>query len=588
MNLNNNKKEELGFFRKFLFPIHSNEILKFLLITLILSSALFCFTSLRILKDSLISNAPGSSSEAFNVLKFIGLGTAVLLTITFTSFTKNKSTAETFIYAFLSYIVIYFALGIIAPYAHYLQASPEVINDRIMRYPAFRFPIAVQGNWVYSMIYLFIEYCGNFLITYMFWQAANSLTHDNDRKRMYPSYGQWGNLIGIIAASHISCIEQFLYGGFLNSIIDPNIKTMMQVRYRLFIGVASLIFSVICYLIVINYLVSAETKASLFKRPDLASEKAAQEKAEAKAKKKFETKSAPDNIFGQISRYISYLLSLIFSPIVSTYNIIDNSRFWPILIPLKPFVKIVSSINENLSEVYKSPLLLAAGICVLAYGMSVNIVEALWKRYIRDQHTGFNASGHYYEGTYFRLGLASAVFGLIGGQISVRLPWFWLAIFTPVVMFGTGIIFLIAVIGDCWNVSIIDNFFTNLSIYYGYTSKKELIIFIGQLQNIFSKALKYIFFDSSMQMLYPYVANLTGADPKKAKGMIDASFGRLGKSGASTIQMILFSLVSCFSDSEGNIYSILPITSLIFIIICIIWIISVFKIAYLRTDQKSA
>ncbi len=556
---------------------------------MILSSALFCFTSLRILKDSLISNAPGASSETFNVLKFIGLGTAVLLTITFTSFTKNKSIAETFIYAFLSYIIIFSVLGTIAPYALYLQASPETINARIARYPAFRFPIAAHGNWVYSMIYLFIEYCGNFLITYMFWQAANSLTHDNDRKRMYPAYSQWGNLLGIVAASNISNIEQFLFGNVLSSFINPEIKTVMQVRYRLFIATASLIFALICYFIVINCLISPEAKASLFKKPDLIAEKAAQEKADAKAKKKFEAENSPDTILKQMFRYISYILNLICSPIAFAYNAIDNSRLWPFLIPLKPFVKIVSSINENMSEVYKSPILFTAGICVLGYGMSVNIVEALWKRYIVDQHGGFGASGTYYEGTYFRLAFVTAVFGLIGGQISVRFSWFWLGIFTPVVMFGTGIIFLIAVMGDCWNISIIDNFFTNLSVYYGYASKKELIVFIGQLQNLFSKSLKYVFFDASMQLLYPYVAKSTGADPKRAKGMIDASFGRLGKSGASTIQMILFSLVPfCVPNVKGDIYAILPITALMSIVVCIIWIISVFRISYLRAEQKSA
>ena len=563
MNLNNNEKDGMNFFRKIFFPIHWNEIPKFILIVLILASALFCFTSLRILKDSLISNAPGASSETFNVLKFIGLGTAILLTVAFSSFTKNKSSAETFIYAFTSYIIIYFVLAIIAPYAPYLQASPEVIQDRIAHYPSLRYPIAVHGNWIYSMIYLFVEYCGNFLITFIFWQAVNSLTADNDRRRIYPFYGHWGNLKGMIGAAYISSVENFCFGNLLMSFIGDQ-KTVMQVRYRLLIASASLVMGLICYLIVIFFLLNEKDKIAIFQRPSIVVEKSKDTAKNIKATK-------------EVNGFFYYILS----PIGSIYSRIDASIFWPILIPLKPFIRIGSSISENLNEISKSPFLISAGICVLGYGISVNLIESIWKRYIRDMHVGFDASAGYYEGTYLRMALASALCGLIGGQISARLSWFWLGIFTPIAMFSSGLVFFVAVIADIWNIQSLNTVLTNLAIYAGYSSNRELILFIGQIQNIFSKSLKYILFDSAMQMLYPYVEKIEKLDPKKAKAMLDASFGRLGKSGSSTIQSLLFILIA------GDVYDILPITLMIFISICIIWIMSVFRISRLRASHET-
>ena len=84
-----------------------------------------------------------------------------------------------------------------------------------------------------------------------------------------------------------------------------------------------------------------------------------------------------------------------------------------------------------------------------------------------------------------------------------------------------------------------------------------------------------------MQMLYPYVEKIEKLDPKKAKAMLDASFGRLGKSGSSTIQSLLFILIA------GDVYDILPITLMIFISICIIWIMSVFRISRLRASHET-
>lgn len=197
-------------------------------------------------------------------------------------------------------------------------------------------------------------------------------------------------------------------------------------------------------------------------------------------------------------------------------------------------------------------------LLILCYGISINIVEGVWKKQIGNLYQNaleisrFNASVQIYTG------IATFLSMLAGSYILRIFSWRVSAMFTPVMILVTGLPFFAFVI--------FEKEFSSLFGLSGSTVLFLAVIF-GAAQNILSKATKYAFFDPTKEMAYiPLDEELKA----KGKAAADVIGGRLGKSGGAIIQWVMLSFIT-----GSTLTSLATPLSVIFIIIMILWFYTV-------------
>ena len=133
-------------------------------------------------------------------------------------------------------------------------------------------------------------------------------------------------------------------------------------------------------------------------------------------------------------------------------------------------------------------------ILVLAYGVSVNLIEGVWKAKIRELCPTQEAYTVYMGGFQKWQGIAAIFFMIVGSNILRRVSWKFAAILTPLMMMITGGFFFAFILFD-----------KELAPYMSAITIMQplaLAVTIGMIQNVLSKATKYSLFDSTKEMAY--------------------------------------------------------------------------------------
>ncbi|MBI3212059.1 MAG: NTP/NDP exchange transporter [Simkania negevensis] len=187
-------------------------------------------------------------------------------------------------------------------------------------------------------------------------------------------------------------------------------------------------------------------------------------------------------------------------------------------------------LRKSFAYLIKSKYLLCIAILVVAFNLSINMIEIIWKDQIRQLYPDpvhFNA----YMGKVLRsIGIVSTFVGLfITGSVIRKLGWTFSALVTPIALLATGVIFFIFLL------------FQNHPLVVGWTSWMGLtplmiIVFLGSMQNVFSRASKYTLFDATKEIAF---IPLDTESKLKGKAAIDGVGSRLGKSGGSLIYQVL-------------------------------------------------
>lgn len=170
---------------------------------------------------------------------------------------------------------------------------------------------------------------------------------------------------------------------------------------------------------------------------------------------------------------------------------------------------------------------------VIAYGMSINIVEVTWKARLRAAYPDPNSYSAFMGNFSSATGIVTFVMMLVGRFIFRRFGWGAAAYVTPVVLGLTGVGFFSLIL-----------FAETVSPFIAALGTTPLIaaVMIGAAQNILSKSSKYSLFDPCKEMAY---IPLDVEQKSKGKAAVDVIGNPLGKSGGSFIQQILiFSLGS--------------------------------------------
>lgn len=216
----------------------------------------------------------------------------------------------------------------------------------------------------------------------------------------------------------------------------------------------------------------------------------------------------------------------------------------------KPKMSLIDSVKFLATSKY----ILCIALMVLAYNMSINLIELTWKSQVKLQYAD-NLSYLKFVGNMTSITGITTVFMMlfVSNNILRRFGWGVAAQITPVVLLLTGIGF--------FGFMIFKEQLTPLVTAYGTTPLMIAVIF-GTAQNIMSKASKYSLFDPTKEMAY---IPLDQESKVKGKAAIDTVGSRLGKAGGSAIQL---GLISVF----GTLAAITPYIGVILFIVIAIWI----------------
>ncbi len=261
---------------------------------------------------------------------------------------------------------------------------------------------------------------------------------------------------------------------------------------------------------------------------------------------------------------LNYLISMVLVAgilVVGIYywinrNVLTDTRFYePTEIKGKKS-KPKMSIKESIIFLGKSKYLLCIALLVIAYGISINLVEVTWKNQLRLQYSNPNEYSTFMGYFSTVTGAVTIFMMLFVGGNAIRKGWGFAAMITPVVLLVTGTAFFAFVL-----------FRDNLSAAIAAlgTTPLFLAVIFGAAQNIMSKSAKYSLFDPTKEMAY---IPLDPESKVKGKAAIDVIGARLGKSGGSFVQQAL--LVAC-----GSIAAITPYVAVILFVIIAVWIMAV-------------
>ena len=211
------------------------------------------------------------------------------------------------------------------------------------------------------------------------------------------------------------------------------------------------------------------------------------------------------------------------------------------------------SIKESIAFLLNSRYLRYIAILVIGYGMSINIVEVVWKGQLKLQFPNYND----YNAFMGLLSLCTGIFTIcmtfVGGYIIRKRGWGFAAVLTPMALLITGTLFFTFVVFKEW--------FAAPIAAIGLTPVL-LAVCIGLMQNVASKSTKYSLFDPTKEMAY---IPLDQESKVKGKAAIDVVGARLGKSGGSALYTVLFLLL-------GGLAEATPVAAVVMVGVILMWI----------------
>lgn len=229
------------------------------------------------------------------------------------------------------------------------------------------------------------------------------------------------------------------------------------------------------------------------------------------------------------------------------------------------------SMAESFKYILQSPYLGLIAMLVLAYGVSINLFEGVWKGQIKIAYPTEVEYNRVMGGLSTVTGGIAVLLMLIGSNLLRKFSWRTCALITPAVLIS-GILVFFGVI--YYNNSLMPEGMKFVDAIAQGVINKELIVFavgLGLFVNAFGKAVKYSLFDPTKEMAY------IPLDPElkvKGKAAVDVIGGRGGKSAGSYIQM---GLLTVFSGSA--LYQLVPIIAPIAVGVVFLWILSVFGLS---------
>lgn len=222
---------------------------------------------------------------------------------------------------------------------------------------------------------------------------------------------------------------------------------------------------------------------------------------------------------------------------------------------------------ESFKIIISSPELGLIAMLIMAYGVTINLVEVQWKEQLKFYFAGDRGGYNGFMGQYsLWTGVITILFSLfIGSNILRVVSWFKAAVITPVfILLGGGAFFCFILSSK--DVMYLKDFVADILLSIG-TNPIAAATFLGAAIVIMSKSIKYSLFDPTKEMAY---IPLDDELKTKGKAAVDVIGGRAGKAGGAFVQNMLF-----IAFATKDAIAIAPIAFGVFFAVCLLWIFSV-------------
>jgi len=222
---------------------------------------------------------------------------------------------------------------------------------------------------------------------------------------------------------------------------------------------------------------------------------------------------------------------------------------------------------ESFKIIMSSPELGLIALLIMAYGVTINLVEVQWKEQLKFYFAGDKGGYNGFMGDYsYYTGIFTIIFSLfIGSNVLRILSWFKSAVITPVfILLGGGVFF--AFILSARDIPYLKDFVADILVSLG-TNPVAAAAFLGAGIVIMSKSIKYSLFDPTKEMAY---IPLDDELKTKGKAAVDVIGGRAGKAGGAFVQNMLL-----IAFATKDVAAIAPICFGVFAVVCGLWVVSV-------------
>lgn len=252
-------------------------------------------------------------------------------------------------------------------------------------------------------------------------------------------------------------------------------------------------------------------------------------------------------------------LAVLFSFNWMTKNVLSvEERKAELINPAKLKKKL--NFKESLQLIARSKYLLCIAALVVSYFLVINLVEVIWKDQLRVLYPLPQQYNIYINNLTSTMGVISTLASVLMVGILAKLGWTKTALMTPIVLLVTSVAFFICLVGG-------DTLAPIVSTLLG-TTPLAIAVFLGSVQNCFSKAAKYSLFDTTKEMAFIPL----GSDEKlKGKAAIDGIGSRLGKAGSSCIHQGLYFIFFSLSASA-------PYVALVLLVVIGMWILAIISL----------
>lgn len=185
-------------------------------------------------------------------------------------------------------------------------------------------------------------------------------------------------------------------------------------------------------------------------------------------------------------------------------------------------------IADSAKFIFSNPYLGLIAVLVVAYGVSINLIEVVWKDQIRQAFPVENDYARFMGQFSQNTGIATILLIMFTKGIVRKFGWFVGAIVTPLITVITGALF--------YGLVLFENVMDPLTATLGI-SATLLAAWVGSIQNFLAKGTKYSQFDPTKEMAY---IPLDSESRTKGKAAVDVIGGRLGKALGGYTQNAIF------------------------------------------------
>lgn len=221
-----------------------------------------------------------------------------------------------------------------------------------------------------------------------------------------------------------------------------------------------------------------------------------------------------------------------------------------------PKEKIKMSLRKNFAYLAKSKYLMFIALIVLAYNISINLIEVVWKNQIKELYPNPSEYNIYMGEVMTLMGIIATITAVLTAFAIRRFTWTFNALIPAIIMLTTGVGFFLLVLfpdsGLIWVAAALG------------ASPLMLSVTLGGFQNCASRATKYTIFDATKEIAF---IPLSQESKLKGKAAIDGVGSRIGKSGGSVIHQ---SLLLVFS----TVAACTPYVAGIFVVVILVWVLS--------------